>query len=226
MGIFGRSRVRGGKSAGGTPRASEGWGTGGPGTPPGFRPEVDAAFDGLYPGLVPARIAVPRGTGITGVAAYPVMSEEGVFWHYVSHGLSTISEDDDAYAEVADPEVSGYGLEWTLRAAGDITRRAPDWPVRLIGSLSAHVRGGAPVAPGMHLRFVAPYTGDERAQTLSAVVLRVDPAFAPIDGAEGRFALLQAVTVDDETYERIAAEGPDAVIAELRDADRLCVTPL
>lgn len=74
---------------------------------------ITAAFEKLYPGqeeprhfatLIPWRLG--GNDPLQGVSAY----DGGDFFHLVSYGLSDLYE-----KEGADPEYSGYGLEFTLK---------------------------------------------------------------------------------------------------------------
>lgn len=74
---------------------------------------IDAAFGRLYPGqdnpvhfgcLIPWRLGGPDP--LQGVSVY----DGGDYFHFVTYGLSDLYE-----KEGADPEYSGYGLEFTLK---------------------------------------------------------------------------------------------------------------
>ena len=74
---------------------------------------ITAAFARMYPGqeaprhfgcLIPWRLGGPDP--LQGVSAY----DGGAYFHLVTYGLSDLSE-----KEGADPEYSGYGLEFTLK---------------------------------------------------------------------------------------------------------------
>ena len=74
---------------------------------------ITAAFARMYPGqeaprhfgcLIPWRLGGPDP--LQGVSAY----DGGAYFHFVTYGLSDLYE-----KEGADPEYSGYGLEFTLK---------------------------------------------------------------------------------------------------------------
>ncbi len=139
-------------------------------------------------------------------------------WHLVTYGLSELE-----YKETADPSVSGWGFELTLRVAG---QEEPLWAVDLLTNLAAYVwTSGHPFAAGHHVDLGGPMR--LRSETaVTAAVAVTDPGLGALAGPFGALEFVQLVGVTAAELEACRAWSTDGVVALLREASPLLVTDL
>ncbi|QVQ54313.1 suppressor of fused domain protein [Spiractinospora alimapuensis] len=171
---------------------------------------IDAALSPVYPDTDPLHYApeVPWALGgenpLDGVSLYP-RAAPVPHWHIVTYGMSELygKESDD-------PEESGWGFEFTMRATGD-TRgdSAPMWPVTLLGTLAKYVYdNGNPFAPGHTIGVNGPINPERPETAIRAITFVEDPELGSIDTDNGRVTFLQVVGITEPEYE--AARGGGA----------------
>lgn len=134
-------------------------------------------------------------------------------WHMVSCGLSELYG-----KETDDPEVSGWGIEFSIRVArGSADDVPPKWAAALLQQLAKYVISQRPFAPG-HTIHVAPGTfNDSPAQEeatptlLAALAFALDPELGVIDTVNGTVAFLQVAALTEAEY--AGAQGGNAPAA-------------
>ena len=139
-------------------------------------------------------------------------------WHYVNYGLSELFEPVPG----ADPAVSGWGFELTMRVPRD-GDEPPGWPFRMLEEIARYVNGNrAVLAPGHRLDFRQPVTGYPEVEGapdtgLTVFAFAVDPVLGEIDTPNGRVVFLQAVGVTAAEKDRMVAGSTAEVLAGLGD---------
>ena len=176
--------------------------------------------------------ATPRHVGYTPPAAFSdnlqgcSAYDAGSHWHYVTYGLSELyGKHPDA-----DPDVSGWGFELTMRVPRGSEQEAPGWPFAMLNELAKHVNGqAAPVAEGHRVDMLRAVTGHPDVPgapdtALEVYAVALDPELGRIDTPNGSLAFLQVVGVTPEEKERMVASSTAAVLEELRLQDPLLMT--
>jgi hypothetical protein len=179
---------------------------------------IDDALARLYPRQVPHQFASQRAYELEGESPLPAIAVyEGArpdHWHYVSYGLSELFEKTSA-----DPDISGFGFELTMRAprrAGETS--PPAWPLRALQGLGRYVlasrRGldtghcadlGGSIAPGID-------------SALTCLACVPDPLLRKISTPFGALLFLQVVglTADElAAMQRLDHEGVVHLLGEL-----------
>jgi hypothetical protein len=98
---------------------------------------ITAAVDPLYPGQEPRHIGytpgLAFGSGLQGCSVYATATH----WHYVTYGLTELYQKDPE----ADPSVSGWGYELTMRLPRAATESvAPNWPFELLEKIARYTQ--------------------------------------------------------------------------------------
>jgi hypothetical protein len=183
---------------------------------------IDAAFDDLYAGVEPVHVGyVPGlgfGSGLQGCSAYRAADH----WHYVTYGLTELWDKSDE----ADPEISGWGYEFTLRAPlRDGEDAPPSWPFNLLEQLAKTTnQGGSVYEPGHRVDLRQPITG-EQGTNLTALAVARDPQFPDlVDSPNGAFAFLQLIGITADELGRMKDSSTAAVLADLAVGNPLLIT--
>ena len=115
---------------------------------------IDAALAARYGDQEPRHVgsgAPPPCPAPAGCSAYAADGH----WHYVTYGLSELFEP----IPEANPEVSGWGFELTMRVPRD-GDEPPAWPFRMLDEIAQYVNDSrAVLAPGHRIDFRQPVTG-------------------------------------------------------------------
>ncbi|WP_436788051.1 suppressor of fused domain protein [Yinghuangia sp. YIM S10712] len=168
---------------------------------------IDAALERVYgPGEPFGHLAteVPYALGgpdpLDGISVYR-RDHPAPHWHFVGYGMSELYE-----KETDDPEISGFGFEFSLRVARrDDNDEVPMWAAVMLQRLASYVVDNRPFAPG-HTIHVAPGTfGVDTETELAALAFAVDPDLGIIDTAHGQVAFLQVAALTEDEY--AAAKG-------------------
>jgi hypothetical protein len=139
--------------------------------------------------------------------------------HYATFGLSELWAKD----EEADPEVSGWGYELTMRVRGP-AGEPPGWPFRLLETIARHTHtNGHPFAVGDRLDPGGPITGAADTR-LVAVAFTTDRSLQPISTPNGSLEFRQLVGITREELDEMKASSTDAVLARLAADNPLLVT--
>jgi Suppressor of fused protein (SUFU) len=162
---------------------------------------------GYVPGLA-------FGSGLQGCSAYWA----GDHWHYVTYGLTELWAKEGG----ADPLVSGWGYELTLRAVGE--DRPPPWPFDLLEKIARHTRAEShPFHDGDRLDTGGPITGGPGTR-LTAVAFTQDPGLAPVATPNGSVGFRQVVGITADELALMRATSTGEVLDRLRAVDPWLVT--
>ena len=162
---------------------------------------ITLALQALYGKRLPLHYDNPHPLGLggddplDGISVF-WRSEPAPHWHYVTYGFS------DLFAkESANPAVSGFGFELTLRvAAARSEETPPTWPLFLLQSLGRYVfRSRQGFHAGHRISTEGPIALGG-ASSLTALAFVSDPELPPIETPFGHLAFLQVVglTGDEE----------------------------
>jgi hypothetical protein len=179
---------------------------------------IDDALARLYPRQVPHQFASKTAYEVDTANPLPAIAVyEGVrptHWHYVTYGLSELFEKSSA-----DPDVSGFGFELTMRVPrGADEEQPPTWPLRALQGLGRYVlangRGfdtghcaelGGSIAPGIESR-------------LTCMAFVPDPLLRKISTPFGSLLFLQVVGLTPDelaAMQRLDHEGVVHLLGEL-----------
>ncbi|MGN8247324.1 suppressor of fused domain protein [Cellulomonas soli] len=165
---------------------------------------------------------VAFGSPLQGASVF----DAGDHWHYVTYGLSELFGPDPDVA----PEVSGWGIELTMRVVRGTDDAPPEWPFGMVAALAAQVRetGWIP-AHGSRADMQSPITGYpwNRAgvQTgLTAFAFVVDGPLGRIVTPHGSVTFMQAVGVTEGERVLMTQSTTDEVLAVLPQVAGLPVT--
>jgi suppressor of fused-like protein len=153
--------------------------------------------------------------GIWGLSAY--RADE--FWFYVTFGLSEL------WGKVSDdPNLSGWGLELTMRIP--VTGVEPPlWPATLLGQLGTYVFStGNVFDPGHRFDARAELTGGTPATHLTAIAFAEDPQLGIIDTPNGSVTFVTAFGITRDELDRMKASRTSAVMDEFRTTNNLLIT--
>lgn len=170
---------------------------------------IDAALERVYGEAEPyghLGTKVPFALGgpdpLDGISVYR-RGTPTPHWHFVGYGMSELYGKDSE-----DPEVSGYGFEFSLRVAYRDGDAIPMWAAVMLQRLAAYVVEHRPFAPG-HTIHVAQGTFGPDVQTeLAALSFAIDPDLGIIETEHGLVMFLQVAALTEAEYE--AAKGGNA----------------
>lgn len=138
---------------------------------------------------------------LDGISFYP-RTDPVPHWHVVGYGMSELYE-----KESENPEVSGWGFEFTFRLArtpGE--EEPPQWPAVLLQSLGRYVfDSGNVFAPGHTMPVGGALGGDDGGSRITAITFTEDPEMGTVATPNGRVSFLQVVGLTRDEYE--AAKG-------------------
>ncbi|MBF6211230.1 suppressor of fused domain protein [Nocardia puris] len=161
---------------------------------------IDGALAQLYGGQAPVHWTVghPWSLGgpdpLEGISAYR-RDDPVPHWHYVGYGMSELGE-----KEWDDPEVSGWGFEFTFRLATD-AEQPPVWPANFMQNLAKYVfQSGKWFEPGHTIKANGPIAADRPDSAIQAVGFVPDPELGTIATVNGRVAFLQIVGLTMTEY--------------------------
>ena len=173
---------------------------------------ITEAVETVYPGIQPRHVGyVPGlhlGSGLQGCSAYRASDH----WCYVTYGLTELW----AKHPDADPRVSGWGYEMTLRlVASDRDEQAPGWPFNMLERIALHTQTEAkPLWVGDRLQLGGPITGEANTR-LIAVAFTIDPLFPVIVTPNGRVEFRSLIGITAEELQRMQATSTESVLAEM-----------
>lgn len=178
---------------------------------------LEAALVPVVGDVAPVHYAtgnLPDQDGPYGLHAYPLDGH----WLMLTLGLSEL------FTKVSDdPDVSGWGLELTLRIPrSDADQTPPAWSLNLLRSLGAYMySSGRTFSPGHRMNPGGPITGTPGTR-LNALAFAADPQVPSLTSPFGHVDL---VTVFGITTDELA-DGPDStgVIDAHRQGNPLLVT--
>ncbi|NUR69641.1 MAG: suppressor of fused domain protein [Hamadaea sp.] len=160
---------------------------------------IDAALAPLYPGIEPMHYgtiikwSLGGDDPLDGVSVY----RRDDHWHFVSYGMSELYD-----KESDDPDVSGWGFEFTFRlgrAADEDT--PPVWALNFLQNLARYVfTTGNVFEPGHHINLNGPIAVDQPSTLIRAAVFAEDPELGVIDTPHGTVRFLQIVGITLDEY--------------------------
>ncbi|MGC4895416.1 suppressor of fused domain protein [Micromonospora sp. DT31] len=154
------------------------------------------------------------GQGLHGMSAYRCPG----YWLLVTFGLTELFGKDSA-----NPHVSGWGFEFTMRVPRD-GAQPPAWSLRLLEQLAGYVFStGRPFADGHRMDPGGPITGQPDTR-LRALALAADPHLPAISSPHGAARFLTVVGITPEEMERMKATSTAEVLGELARHSPLLVT--
>ncbi|MGA6205932.1 suppressor of fused domain protein [Nocardia testacea] len=138
---------------------------------------------------------------LDGISVYPRESPIP-HWHYVGFGMSELYE-----KESPNSELSGWGFEFTIRAAGVPDGSPPPmWPARLLQQLGRYVfDSGKWFEPGHTMRVSAGIDPSRPDSAIRGITFIEDPELGAIGTPHGRVLFLQVVGITGDEFE--AATG-------------------
>lgn len=195
------------------------------------RAAIDRALDALYPGQIDLRFAgFRRADGnppsLVEFTVYPC-EETTPHWHFVSYGLSEVFG-----KQTADPEVSGYGLELTLRVVREPGSKPPPWPARILTYLADYVFDTGNGFGPLHTMALSGVPMRSLGTELESVLFVEDPRLPPVVSSNGRLQFLQVLGITSDEEDLIArwdanrfleflAPRPSVPVTDLRRASLL-----
>jgi len=188
---------------------------------------IDRAADALYHAEPPFHIGTKVRWGMGGpdpLDGVSVYVNEGPpdHWHYVTYGLSELYE-----KESEDAEVSGWGLEFTLRVArGADTTAPPNWAWSFLQNLARYTfETGDIFWPNHTLNLNGPIAlGSDTA--IRAAAFTEDPQLGTIQTPNGRVDFVQIVGLTLDEYRAMKDWSTEGVLQALREANPMLVTDL
>lgn len=188
--------------------------------PPGYA-AIESALKRAYGGEDPHVILhrpVTKALGgpdvIDDFYVYKV-DEPVPYWHLVTAGLTELNE-----KESDNPEISGFGFEFSLRVRRSETEEGPPhWAANFLENVSKYVfETGNVFAEGHTMNLNGPIAVD-RDTEIRAMAMREDPVLCEVDSPHGRFSFLQIVGLTLDELKAMKAWTTDGVLSELAASD-------
>lgn len=188
------------------------------------RKGIERAIDELYKKAKDWRFAAPSGgSARPPIAEFEVYrsTEEPAHWHYVTYGLSELGE-----KESDDPEVSGWGIELTMRVKAGDEEQPPAWPMHVLNRLAEYVwESGNPFAANHVMRVNGLPVKDTNSK-ISSVAFVADPELGTIETSNGKLLFLQAYGITTDEEDLVARWDVEKFLAEIGSGNRRWVTEL
>jgi hypothetical protein len=188
---------------------------------------IDQALGAIYSGdppfhygtVVRWRLGGPDPLDGTSVYINPGPPEH---WHFVTYGLSELYQ-----KESPDPEVSGWGIEFTLRVARSAGQQQPPiWALNFLQNLARYIfETGNVILPGHTLDLNGPIELDSDTAIRAALFVQ-DPQLAPIETPNGLLTFVQVVGVTLDEYRTTQEWSTTGVSEILARTNPLLVTDL
>ena len=156
---------------------------------------------------------------LDGVSAYEASGPP--HWHFVSYGMS------DLYRkETDDPEVSGWGFEFTLRVRRYDETEPPAWALSFLNNLGRYVfQSGNSFDVGHHMDLNGPIAlGSETA--IRAITFAPDVQLGSIPTPHGRVTFLQVVGLTLDEYDAVQTWDAAKFIGVIASRDPMLLTDL
>ncbi len=154
---------------------------------------------------------------LDGISVYSVADPP--HWHFVSYGMSELygKESDD-------PEVSGWGFEFTLRLRRHDEAEPPGWALSFLNNLARYVfQTGNIFDVGDHMDLNGPIAlGNDT--NIRAIAFQADPRLGTIHTPHGRITFLQVVGLTMDEFEVVQDWDAEKVLLLLAQRDPLLLT--
>lgn len=185
--------------------------------PEAGRAALDRALDAIYPterdfrmGLLP--VPGESEPALREVVAYRAAAPQP-HWHYISYGLSEL---DDKVSD--NPEVSGFGIELTLRLDDDRDEPAP-WPVNFLRWLAGTVwNDRSPFGDGHSMPLDARLL-EAVSPGVEGLAFRRDRALGSFATSNGRLTCLEVLPLTADEYALFGRWDATAIFAEMQRED-------
>jgi suppressor of fused len=179
---------------------------------------ISSECDRIYPGVEPfhtgpiikARLGGPDF--LDSISIYTVDTPTP-HWHYVTYGMSELYR-----KELQDPEVSGWGYEFTFRVArSPKATEPPGWAVGMLNNIARYVyTSGNPIEPGHYMDANGPLcVGSDT--LIRAIAFTHDPDLQPLTTPNGKLSFLQIVGITLDEFDAILAWNTHSLL-ELLEA--------
>jgi suppressor of fused len=144
-------------------------------------------------------------------------------WHFISYGMSELYE-----KESDDPEVSGWGLEFTFRLACESDEtQAPIWPVNFLQNLARYVYNTGNVFRSGHLMDLCGAISLENPETaIRAISFLQDPELPEMTTHNGKVQFLQIVGITPDEHQLIREWNTSAFLNLVSEKNPCFVTDL
>jgi suppressor of fused len=176
---------------------------------------IDAALRPIYgddADPIHYAAAVPYALGgkdpLEGISAYP-RDTPVPHWHLVTYGFTDLFD-----KESADPAVSGYGFELTLRLLRSPEEEPPAWALDFLQNLARYVfTTGNRFGRGHKMGLNGPIALGHDTQ-LTAILFAEDPELGELSSPFGAARFLQVVGITDDEY-RLVQEWSTTGLVEV-----------
>ncbi|MBX3229408.1 MAG: suppressor of fused domain protein [Labilithrix sp.] len=183
---------------------------------------IRAAGRSLYGAQEPRHLASVVGGAFTGrdplegIDCYASSSLGAPHWHYLTYGLTELRG-----KESPNPEVSGWGMELTMRVARGAEGEPPMWPAGLLQNLAQYTyETGRVFEPGALLDVNGPLA-EGAATVLTGLVFTDDPELAvTVATNNGAFRFVQVVGLAGDELEAAYAWSPSGALGLLSHVQR------
>ena len=190
---------------------------------------IDRALEPLYPGVEPhhwgtlIKWVMGGPDPLDGISAYP-RTDPVPHWHYISYGMSELYDKDPE----GDPDISGWGFEFTFRLVRDPSETTPPvWAANLLQNLGRYVfTSGNWFEPGHHMDVNGPIAASRQDSAIRAIVFDEDPELGTISTPHGRVRFLQVIGLATEEYEAARAWNTMGLLEVLAPKIPLYVTDI
>ena len=156
---------------------------------------------------------------LDGVSAYEASNPP--HWHFVSYGMSDLYQ-----KETDDPEVSGWGFEFTLRLKRLGEAEPPIWAVDFLNNLGRYVFQSAnSFDVGHHMDLNGPIAlGSDTA--IRAITFARDVQLGAIATPHGRVTFLQVVGLTIDEYDAVQTWDAEKFLGTILKRDPILLTDL
>ncbi|MBV1860163.1 MAG: suppressor of fused domain protein [Nannocystaceae bacterium] len=159
--------------------------------PESGRAAIDEALDQLYGGKRDHRYGVSPQEGeqeapLAEIVAYRA-SEPVPHWHYITYGLSELGTKTSA-----DAELSGFGVEYTLRLVDD-SEQPPVWPMNLLRYVAQLVRASRTPFDPKHSTDLSTETLEDVSSGVGGLAFILDTDLGSIDTPNGQLAFVNVL---------------------------------
>lgn len=189
---------------------------------------IDGALRQLYGAAKPLHLGTRHPWALGGrdpLDGISIFARPGPIphWHYISYGMSELY-----HKESSDPEVSGWGFEFTFR----LVRRPDDaeppiWAANLLQNLGRYVfDSGKWFEPGHTMKASGPIATDHADCAIRALTFAIDPELGAIGTPNGSVKFLQVVGLTLEEYEAAKGGAAPALLERLSPRLPLYVTDI
>jgi hypothetical protein len=182
---------------------------------------IDAAFDGLYPGITPPHLgaAMPARAMFGGeeyIDGYSIFPSTNGYQHLLTYGMSSLYVDEESFGG----EFSGWGYEMTMkvRASGPDECR---WAVSSLSNLGRYTyKSERWFEPFQFISGQGRPLQSESDTILTSYLTVPDTEVAGIDTIHGRVDFIQLVGITQPELDWVAGESPEGASERAKELVR------